>query len=197
MSEPGGKEETWVQRARGNVCDGKASAVGSEEIVVGTRGATSLYPRNVANVRANALVRESVRVKLPACQRAAPVGRPPPRVTVYVQYTISSTYFYAFVYVNALTDVGCTRSSSDRANQMVLLFRVSKLISPDQNNYANHKISIINIKIYNIYFFLTIFECQIFDYFNCVKYVLHYFIIKLIIRLILYILSFSHYLRFI
>lgn len=61
--------------------------------------------------------------------------------------------------MNALTDVGRTRSSSDRANQMVLLFRVSKLISPDQNNYAERKISIKSIKINDIYFFfLTIFE---------------------------------------
>lgn len=57
--------------------------------------------------------------------------------------------------MNALTDVGRTRSSSDRANQMVLLFRVSKLISPDQNNYAERKISIKSIKINDIYFFFS------------------------------------------
>lgn len=69
--------------------------------------------------------------------------------------------------MNALTDVGRTRSSSDRANQMVLLFRVSKLISPDQNNYAERKISIISIKINDIYFFFFLQSLNISFDFNC------------------------------
>lgn len=106
--------------------------------------------------------------------------------------------------MNALTDVGCTRSSSDRANQMVLLFRVSKLISPDQNNYADHKISITNIKIYDIYFFFLQSLDIEFSIILIVKYVLYYFIINHSSSIINHSLdfiylevSFSHYLRFI
>lgn len=87
---------------------------------------------------------------------------------------------------------------------MVLLFRVSKLISPDQNNYADHKISIINIKIYDIYFFFLQSLDIEFSIILIVKYVLYYFIINHSSSIINHSLdfiylevSFSHYLRFI